>query len=975
MDLASSQIHIEKKYKIWTIHDLEQLLPQIDLSPDIVLRPYQKEGILFLLNNEERHRGSILAHEMGLGKTLQTLILIKITNILYGRQTTLILCPLQVSDNWVKEAKRLFSNIPSMLQFKNGERGIKKWVSYKQKNLRVQENCISPEMVTKKTIEAHDIVICHYDGLRIIWEKKVIQPLNEILNKQKNEITMQNLEKKEKLELIANKIPELRWPKDKKRSDEKILDAEIKPELATKLLGPVLSYRYRRCVADESHNLKNPACHRATMVYAISCEHRILLSGTPKINEDGDTWSQFHILRVKNLPSKKEFMVQGKQCQDFEKRREEYIKLTKTGTIAQFMSRNEGSVEYQSYQYIQNLYKKYIHRVAKKELKRKEDVAESQTSKEQKQTDNRYRDEVVILEKSDTVRSSLSVKYWHVDMPDYFIQLYENIRIGRLQDSTKKDNSPSVDKKSGLRLQLSGSEKNNKENTYLFASMQLLIQFCCDPVSCIDKIKPYCKDPHTLTKVQENVSPKFQLALEYIQTRTLPEEKILIFCYYIEACNNLAKFLDSKKVGKCIVITGKVTSDLKTKLIKEFQEKTTYRIMIATMCLTEGVTLHRANHVIFLTLWWNKSKENQAVARVHRMGQKKNVHVAYLIASGSIDEKVKEVSEGKGTIPTTSELKKILSESAPDAIKKHKKKQNLTLSTIQNRKQSLSLQDLEAIEEIEDIEEIKQPEQFEDIEEVKQPEQPEDIEEVKQPQQFEDIEEIKQPEQPEDIEEIKQSEQFEDKQLIICQDTPPSQIGYEDENNQVNRHDTEQISNESPWQKKRNRPEPEQESQQSVSLPDSKMRTYPEKKKACLYPNKTKKKNLGWTRIKSRYYIQQIDFTIKQDEDTTTKKRKNESTDFQFDLGTIPASQPQQQQSSQEVFDQSQTDIITSSASSSEENQNYKKQKQLWESSSKCDSNIAISEVVQAAKTLYYIIINYIYIYIAICWFFQLKII
>ena len=43
-----------------------------------------------------------------------------------------------------------------------------------------------------------------------------------------------------------------------------------------------------------------------------------------------------------------------------------------------------------------------------------------------------------------------------------------------------------------------------------------------------------------------------------------------------------------------------------------------------------GLNLTRANHVVCLEGWWNPAVTEQAIDRVHRLTQKKEVHVSLL---------------------------------------------------------------------------------------------------------------------------------------------------------------------------------------------------------------------------------------------------------------------------------------------------------------------------------------------------------
>ena len=74
---------------------------------DSVLRPYQKQGVAWLLFLRQNNFGGILADEMGLGKTLQALAFLRHTRQSQpGLPPVLIVCPTSVVYNWVAEAAR-----------------------------------------------------------------------------------------------------------------------------------------------------------------------------------------------------------------------------------------------------------------------------------------------------------------------------------------------------------------------------------------------------------------------------------------------------------------------------------------------------------------------------------------------------------------------------------------------------------------------------------------------------------------------------------------------------------------------------------------------------------------------------------------------------------------------------------------------------------------------------------------------------
>jgi superfamily II DNA or RNA helicase len=66
-----------------------------------VLRPYQVEGVMWLMRLSSSGLGGILADEMGLGKTVQTLAFLRC-----ARGKSLVVCPSSLVFNWQREAER-----------------------------------------------------------------------------------------------------------------------------------------------------------------------------------------------------------------------------------------------------------------------------------------------------------------------------------------------------------------------------------------------------------------------------------------------------------------------------------------------------------------------------------------------------------------------------------------------------------------------------------------------------------------------------------------------------------------------------------------------------------------------------------------------------------------------------------------------------------------------------------------------------
>merc|ERR1719408_743410 len=63
-----------------------------------------------------------------------------------------------------------------------------------------------------------------------------------------------------------------------------------------------------------------------------------------------------------------------------------------------------------------------------------------------------------------------------------------------------------------------------------------------------------------------------------------------------------------------------------------------------------GLNLVAASRLYLLDLWWNPAVEEQAIQRVHRIGQTKEVHVYKFVVCDSIDSDLLELQRAKSQL-------------------------------------------------------------------------------------------------------------------------------------------------------------------------------------------------------------------------------------------------------------------------------------------------------------------------------------
>jgi len=84
------------------------------------------------------------------------------------------------------------------------------------------------------------------------------------------------------------------------------------------------------------------------------------------------------------------------------------------------------------------------------------------------------------------------------------------------------------------------------------------------------------------------------------------------------------------------------------KAISTFKTDSTVMVfLISTKAGGQGLNLVVASRVYLLDPWWNPAIEEQAIDRVHRLGQTKPVQITRFIVKGSIEERILELQERK----------------------------------------------------------------------------------------------------------------------------------------------------------------------------------------------------------------------------------------------------------------------------------------------------------------------------------------
>ncbi|MCA1693963.1 MAG: hypothetical protein LC749_04090, partial [Actinobacteria bacterium] len=125
--------------------------------------------------------------------------------------------------------------------------------------------------------------------------------------------------------------------------------------------------------------------------------------------------------------------------------------------------------------------------------------------------------------------------------------------------------------------------------------------------------------------------------------------KVVIFSQW-EVMLNLAAEVVAKRGLGHTVLHGNVPGPERRKLLERFRDDDGCRVFLSTDAGGTGLNLQSADTVINLEVPWNPAVLEQRIARVHRMGQHRPVHVFNLVMRDSIEERVLRVVEQKRSL-------------------------------------------------------------------------------------------------------------------------------------------------------------------------------------------------------------------------------------------------------------------------------------------------------------------------------------
>ncbi|KAI1182983.1 SNF2 family N-terminal domain-containing protein [Nemania serpens] len=555
--------------------------------------------------------GGILTDEMGLGKTLQTISLIMSDG--FDNGPTLIVAPTGVLSNWEQQfAEHVKADqVPRVMRY----HGSSKFHQFKKADLL-----------------QYDVVITSYG-------------------------------------VLASQFKSANW---------------------TALFG----VNWRRVVLDEGHVIRNPNTKNAQAACKLQASSRWILSGTPFVNNATDFWSALLFLKITGgIQEKAIFNARiARPLEGIIKDKNQNARLKIRGEaqalfqalVQDLCLRRKKDMAFINLRMPEKI--EYVHRVRftkleqlkyEKMLTEARDVLRQFVSRSySKVGSKRERD------RSDNDRQEVGF----ANVLETLLRLRQICDHWSLTGSRIKDILKKLDNEELVAL----TPENAQILQDALAEAILISEdcpICYDPIQIHDPVITACKHrfgrncivdalkrqkrcPMCRQELTEDNLLKPRQAevetlagadidsnrrssktdqLEILVEKHLrdPKSKVVIFSQWTSFLDIIEALLVEKKV-KCVRLEGKMNIKKRDEAVEKLQHDPETRVMLASLhAAGVGVNLTAADTVILTDCWWAPAIEDQAVDRVHRIGQKRPVTVYKLLVEGSVEYRVLDIQSEK----------------------------------------------------------------------------------------------------------------------------------------------------------------------------------------------------------------------------------------------------------------------------------------------------------------------------------------
>ncbi|CAL1535176.1 unnamed protein product, partial [Lymnaea stagnalis] len=362
-------------------------------------------------------------------------------------------------------------------------------------------------------------------------------------------------------------------------------------------------------ILDEGHKIKNPT-KTSKSVHLIPARHRIILTGTPVQNNLKELWSLF------------DYVHQGSLLGTVRT-----FKMEFEAPIIRARERDASAVEKKLGQEmadtLKNIIKPYFLRRTKAEVQKSKNSGKDDTQDLVMPSMTRKNDLVIWLHLTQT-QQKIYHDFINQDSVKELLMTKKSPLVALTVLKKICDHPRLLSQRACLQLGLDGDDFNEEdlEQPEAYESA----------VSQINQIPD---------EVLVNESGKMQILVDLLDTFKQEGRKTLVFSQSRKLLNIIQKVIKNR--GHKVLRLDGTIAQVKERddIVQKFQRDPAYSVFLLTIQVGGvGLTITAADRVVIYDPNWNPATDAQAVDRVYRIGQQKNVVVYRLITCGTVEEKI-----------------------------------------------------------------------------------------------------------------------------------------------------------------------------------------------------------------------------------------------------------------------------------------------------------------------------------------------
>ncbi|KAI1131059.1 SNF2 family N-terminal domain-containing protein [Nemania abortiva] len=438
-------------------------------------------------------------------------------------------------------------------------------------------------------------------------------------------------------------------------------------------ISPLFSVRWKRVILDEAHFIRNGNAKMARAVCELESASRWAVTGTPIQNRLGDLASLLKFIRAHPYTDPKQFDADvsrpWKSGED-----EEAVKRLKRLSACLLLRRPKGAIiDLPQRRDLQCVIDFTLEERTIYDQIRDQAIININEALSNDSGASNAHVYVNVLQQIESLRvfSNLGLHYFsrHRKPPPQSSELEEWKANAQRTFNSQREMASIICLQCSSTLGLTETLLDHSTETAQFTSC---LRFVCS--ECANKASlsgqtvscghtPPCPVASVSTsgvaleEVESLVAPedqpgsralpsKIEALLEDIK-RVPNDVKCVVFSTWRLTLDLIARGLDKEGIRN-IRFDGKVLQKDRHSVVTAFNSDPTIRIMLLTLsCGAVGLTLTAASRAYLMEPHWNPTLEEQALARIHRLGQRREVDTVRFYVRDSFEEQVMKVQESK----------------------------------------------------------------------------------------------------------------------------------------------------------------------------------------------------------------------------------------------------------------------------------------------------------------------------------------